>query len=266
MEKYVEQNKLAWEYNAYDFWVMHQGTPAEMAKKSADNPRAMLKKHAKYFEEAAGAKIAVICGSCGNKAVPLALLGASVTVFDLSKENARYALETAAAAGVNLDYVVGDVLGADMDLYGCYFDFVFMEGGILHYFHDLGIFMGVMYALLKNGGRMICSDFHPLNKIINVLALWGREDNPSEASVPDYFETDIKEVEMAHAQFYDEEKRRAFPKCSIRGHKLSDIINAVIGAKFTIAAFDEHPAWTNPNLPGEFTLLADKDNTEPLRT
>ena len=34
-----------------------------------------------------GLKIANICGSCGKKAIPLALLGADVTVFDISEEN-----------------------------------------------------------------------------------------------------------------------------------------------------------------------------------
>lgn len=258
MEKYIEKNKLAWEYNAYDFWVMHQGTPADMAKKDMENPGAALKKYAKYFGDVRGVKIAVICGSCGRKAVPLAILGASVTVFDLSKENARYATEMADAAGVKMEYIVGDVLSADMMIYGGYFDIVFMEGGILHYFHDITRFMSVMYALLREGGRMICSDFHPLNSIIDVLGLWGRKEPSAELTETDYFSSDIKETEMAHAKFYDEEKRRAFPRCSIRGHTLSEIINAAIKSGFKIIGFDEHPAWTNPKLPGEFTLLADK--------
>lgn len=258
MEMYIEQNKLAWEYKAYDFWVMHLGSPGEMAKMDAENPRAMLKKYSKYFDDVTGKRIAVICGSCGGKAIPLAILGGSVTVFDLSKENARYALETAAAAGVKMDYIVGDVLSVDMSVYGGYFDIVFMEGGILHYFHDMKRFMSVMYALLKYGGRMICSDFHPINKVINVLELWGRKEQPADPTEANYFSTEISQVEMAHAKFYDDEKRRDFPLCSIRGFTLSEIINGAINSGFSIIGFDEHPAWTNEKLPGEFTLSADK--------
>lgn len=33
MVDYSVQNKKAWEYNAYDFWVKQSGTPAERAKK-----------------------------------------------------------------------------------------------------------------------------------------------------------------------------------------------------------------------------------------
>jgi 2-polyprenyl-3-methyl-5-hydroxy-6-metoxy-1,4-benzoquinol methylase len=103
MDKRTEQNKTAWEYNAYDFWVSQSGTPAERAKKDLENPRAMLKNYSKYFDDVRGVKIANICGSCGKKAVPLSILGASVTVFDISRENMRYACETAHAAGTHIE-------------------------------------------------------------------------------------------------------------------------------------------------------------------
>jgi 2-polyprenyl-3-methyl-5-hydroxy-6-metoxy-1,4-benzoquinol methylase len=250
MEKFAEMNKIAWEYNAYDFWVSQAGTPSERAKKDLENPRAMLKNYSKYFGDVQGIKIANICGSCGKKAIPLSILGASVTIFDISIENKRYACETAEAADTHIDYVVGDVMDIDMSVYGGYFDVVFMEGGILHYFYDLDRFMGVMNNLLKNGGKMICSDFHPIQKVVDVLEFGNQ--------TIDYFSTDIMECEVAHARFYDDEKRKKFPNCNIRRYTLSEIINSVINNGFIIKSFEEHPAWTNKKLPGEFTLLADK--------
>ena len=250
MEKYAEQNKIAWEFDAYNFWVMQTGTPAERAKMDLENPRAILGRYSEYFGDVSGIKVANVCGSCGKKAVPLAILGASVTVFDISRENMRYACETAEAAGVNIDYAVGDVMYIDMSVYGEYFDIVFMEGGILHYFYDINRFMGVMNNLLRKGGRMVCSDFHPIHKFIDVLELGNQPT--------DYFSTEMIECEMAHAKFYDEEKRKKFPKCKIRRYTLSEIINSVIENGFVLARFDEHPAWTKKELPGLFTLLADK--------
>ena len=79
------------------FGLVKQGHLLERAKKDIENPRAMLKNYSKYFEDVQGLKIANICGSCGKKAVPLSILGASVTVFDISEENKRYACETASA-------------------------------------------------------------------------------------------------------------------------------------------------------------------------
>ena len=250
MVDYIAQNKRAWEYNAYDFWCSHNGAPAELAAKLKADPLGALKRHAAYFDAFEGVRIANICGSCGKKAVPLALLGAEVTVFDLSADNCRYATEVAAAAGVSLDYQVGNVLEINMETYGGTFDVVFMEGGILAYFHDIGEFMAVMRGLLKPGGRLICSDFHPFTKINDSLEL--------QQPTMSYFSTEVYEGEMAHARFYEEEIRRQFPKCSYRKYTVSEIINAVIGAGFILRRFDEHPAWFKRDLPGEFTLVATK--------
>ncbi len=250
MENYTKQNKAAWEYNAYDFWVMDSGIPAQRAKKIVADPKGALKRYAAYFDSFAGQKIANICGSCGKKAVPLALLGADVTIFDISNDNARYALELAAAAGTQLDYQICDILEIDLERFSGTFDVIFFEGGVLHYFHDLPKFMGIMYSLLKPGGRLICSDFHPFTKVLDTLNF--------DLPLTGYFSTDVYEAEMAHARFFPEHIRKQMPKCSYRKYTLSEIINAVLGAGFTLLRFDEHPAWTDPNLPGEFTLIGQK--------
>lgn len=250
METYSMQNKKAWEYNAYEFWVANAGAPADRAKQDLANPVGVLKRYAGYFETYQGIRVANICGSCGKKAVPLAILGAEVTVFDISEDNKRYALETAEAAQVHINYEVGDVLEINLEKYGNFFDVVFMEGGVLHYFHDIDEFMRIMFALTKPGGKMICSDFHPFTKISGALSLKQPTGN--------YFSTDIFEGEMAHAQFFTEEIRRQMPLCSYRKYTVSEIINGTINSGFVIKRFDEHPAWTNENVPGEFTMVADK--------
>ncbi len=250
MIAYSEQNKRAWEYNAYEFWVMQSGTPAERAQEDLKDPVRMLKQYARYFDTYKGVRVANICGSCGKKAVPLAVLGAEVTVFDISEDNKRYALETAKCAGVSINFEVCDVLEIDLEKYGNHFDVVFMEGGILHYFHDINEFMGIMYSLLKKGGKMICSDFHPFTKIADLLEL----KQPSMS----YFSTEVFEGEMAHARFYEESIRKQMPKCSYRKYTISEIINSVIENGLVLNRFDEHPAWTDDRIPGEFTLIAEK--------
>lgn len=250
MTEHTRQHKKAWEYDAYGFWVEHAGSPAQRAKEDLADPVRMLKQYSSYFDTYEGIRVANICGSCGKKAIPLAILGARVTVFDLSEANRRYALETAEAAGVEIDFQVCDIMEIDLDKYRGYFDVVFMEGGILHYFHELDGFMHIMYSLLKDGGRMICSDFHPFTKIADILEFgW---------SCGDYFSTEIVEGEMAHARFYEEELRARIPKCHYRKYTVSEIINSVIRCGFTLKRFDEHPAWTNRKMPGEFTVIAEK--------
>ncbi|WP_404989163.1 class I SAM-dependent methyltransferase [Clostridium culturomicium] len=250
MIDYSEQNKKAWEYNAYDFWVNNSGKPSDRAKKDLENPKGMLRKYVNYFERYEGIKIANICGSCGKKAIPLAILGSEVTIFDISEDNKRYALEVADAANVNIDFVVGDVLEIDINKYEEYFDVIFMEGGVLHYFHDISQFMKIMNQLLKLNGRMICSDFHPFQKISDILEV--------EQPTMSYFSTEVFEGEMAHARFFPDEIRRQIPLCSYRKYTLSEIINVVIENGFIFNRFDEHPAWTNKDVPGEFTIVAKK--------
>lgn len=247
---YRMQNKKAWEYSAYEFWLQNSGAPAERAGKDIENPLGMLRKYADYFDSYANVRIANICGSCGKKAIPLAVLGAEVTVFDISEDNRKYTLEVAAAANVAINYEVCDVLNIDMEKYEDHFDVVFMEGGILHYFHDIDEFMHVMYTLLRTGGKMICSDFHPFTKISDILEF--------EQPVMSYFSTDVFEGEMAHARFYEEAVRNQMPRCLYRKYTISEIINSVINSGFTLKKFDEHPAWTNDKMPGEFTVVAVK--------
>ena len=254
MREYSRQHKKAWEYDAYDFWVRTAGTPEERAKKDMENPRRMLRRYADYFDRFEGVRIANICCSCGKKAIPLALLGAEVTVFDISEANRRYALETARAANVAIGFEVCDVLEIDLSKYEEYFDVVFMEGGILHYFHDMDEFMKMMFALLKPGGKMICSDFHPFTKILDALKM--------ETPTMSYFSTEIFEGEMAHARFYEEALRRRIPTCRYRKYTISEIINSMIGQGFTLKRFDEHPSWENEKLPGEFTAIAIKQPPE----
>ncbi len=248
MNDYSMQHKKAWEFDAYGFWIRQSGTPEERARKDIENPEGMLRQHARYFDRPEGTKIANICGSCGKKAIPLALLGAEVTVFDISEDNKRYALETARAAHVDIGFEVCDILEIDLEKYQGYFDTVFMEGGILHYFHDIDQFMKIMHAILKPGGKMICSDFHPFTKIMDTLKL-GR---PTMS----YFSTEIYEGEMAHARFYDDETRKRMPKCSYRRYTVSEIINSIISNGFLLRQFDEHPSWEDSRLPGEFTAVA----------
>ena len=254
MKNYAGQHKKAWEFDAYDFWIRQSGTPDKRAREDRENPVKMLRKYAAYFDRYEGVRIANICGSCGKKAVPLALLGAEVTVFDISEANRRYAMETAAAAGVSMEYEVCDIMEIDLSRYAGYFDVVFMEGGILAYFHDIDAFMGIMYALLKPGGKMICSDFHPFIKIMDTLKL--------ETPTMNYFSKEVFEGEMAHARFYEDSIRRQFPKCMYRRYTVSEIINAVIGSGFTLKRFDEHPAWEDKTLPGEFTAVAVKQQNQ----
>jgi 2-polyprenyl-3-methyl-5-hydroxy-6-metoxy-1,4-benzoquinol methylase len=242
-------NKKAWEYRAYEFWNKRDGSPMDKANKILENPKMCLKKHQQYFNDIEGKKIGNLCGSNGRKAVPLALMGADVTVFDISEENRKYALELAKCASTSIDYIVCDVYDIDIKKYKGFFDILYLEGGILHYFNDINKLMRILFSLLKGGGIMILSDFHPLRKCI-------AEGYERQTQV-NYFDKKLHNGDLAYKQFFDELEQKDFPDTFIRLYTLSEIINSVITAGFQLKKFDEHPSWTNENIPGEFTILAE---------
>lgn len=95
---------------------------------------------------------------------------------------------------------------------------------------------------------MILSDYHPLLKCLN-------EDFSAKHA---YFDTEIHTGDIAYKHFFPEEEQVGFPDVSLRFYTLSEILNAVITARFTIDRFEEHRGWKKENIPWEFTLIARK--------
>ena len=70
-------------------------------------------------------------GRCGKKAIPLAVLGAEVTVFDISEDNRRYALEVA-EANYSVDYFAYRIF--PITAFGHFVsDFFFKETCVCHF-------------------------------------------------------------------------------------------------------------------------------------
>lgn len=252
-------NKKAWEYRTYEFWVSRHGTPEENAKDLMEDPLARLKKHKEYFKNVRGLNVAVICGSCGRRAIPLALLGAEVTVFDISEENKRYAYDTARYANVPINYVTGDFYDVDRTVYQDYFDIVYMEGGILHYFKDIRLFQQLLYLILKPSGTLIESDFHPARRLAGKGSYCcGSAQSDKEWQEVNYFDTGLHYGDVAYKSFFDEKEHSDFPPVMIRMYNLSEIITSVLDVGFVLKSFEEHPDWANQNIPGEFTIVANK--------
>lgn len=248
MDKQSMINKNAWEYRAYEFWEKRDGTPMMKAKKIMEDPKGSLKKHQCYFEHVKELKIANLCGSNGRKAVPLSLLGAHVTVFDISEENRKYALELAKCANTSIDYIVGDIYDIDVMKYAESFDILYLEGGILHYFNDIDRLMNILFSILKRDGKMILSDYHPVSRCISADYKYK----------PIYFDEKLYNDDLAYKQYFNKEEQEDFPDVLLRHYTLSDIINSVIRNGFNIEEFQEHRGWNDENIPWEFTILGRK--------
>lgn len=248
----VANNKKAWEYSVYEWRMMHQGKPEELAKKICKNPNIYLRYHTDLFIDIKNKTIASICGSDGQRAVALALKGGLVTVFDLSENQKKYALDLAKAAFVEINYDVGDFCSLDEHKYKSFFDYAYCEGGILHYFLDLNLFFKTVAKILKPNGTFICSDYHPFQKAIVA--------NPKKRNVDqcdgNYFDKNIYSGHVPYAKYFDDDS--AFPPCILRFYTLSEIFSAAINAGLSVEGFREHPKVDGGKIPFEFTLILKK--------
>ncbi|MDD4297870.1 MAG: class I SAM-dependent methyltransferase [Ruminiclostridium sp.] len=256
MEHQSKINKKAWNYRAYEFWNKYNGAPEDVAKDMIINPELRLKRHIEYLGDVKGKRIANLLGSNGRKGVPLALLGADVTIVDISEENEKYATELAKSAGVSLRYIVSDLL--DLNTYELqnYFDIVYLEGGILHYFSNLHTLSKIIYDILKIGGSLVLNDSHPVRKILklneDVLELSG-----------DYFDDNLQCGNVAYKDHFPTEEQKDFPDCLLRFWTMGEIISNIASVGFVIERLVEEPRWDSfKHIPGNFTLIAKKYKIE----
>ncbi len=247
-KKAIEQNKLAWNTKAYQAWLELYGQPSDVAEKLKQAPEHKARRFLHHLGNIQGKNIANPLGSNGRLAVSLALLGANVTVFDLSEESKRYALELADFSAIKINYNLGDFMALDLSPFEAAFDLLVMELGVLHYFLDLNALVERLAFLLKPSGKVIINDFHPLmSKAIHLkdkqLSLKGN-----------YFKTKADEVEIAYQMAFEE----ALPSCLVRYWTLAEIVTAFSKMPLKLECLEELPYGDFKELPGLFTVVATK--------
>lgn len=239
-----DANREAWNAGRYDAWVAAMGDPAQEALRVAADPRHVLRRLIGHLGEIAGKRIASIQGSHGRVATALALLGAEATVIDFAEENRRYALALADAAGVRIGYEVADVMeAAALGLPP--FDALVLELGVLHYHQDLTAFFQVTARLCAPGARLVLNEFHPVER--KLFHDFG--DAPR-----DYFDTALVTGEVPNPVA----DGASLGTCVYRFWTLAEVVTAPLAAGFRLTALEEHPDWTDPKIPGTYTLVAER--------
>ena len=256
-------NQVGWNQSVYQAWVNRHGLPNEYAQKLKSNPIKAVSYYIKYMGDVRDKKIANLLGSKGNKAVSFALLGADVTVVDISKENRRYAMELANQAEVNIKYIVSDLLEIPEEDKLADFDFIVLELGVLHYFVDLMPLFNLVRNSLKSGGKFILRDYHPFaSKLMNL-------EGSKMIANGDYFETELVDVDVAYSILLSENERAKLTKNKIRRWTLGEIVTSIAKADLNIEILEEESGirWAFPfnspegienKIPGLFTIIANK--------
>jgi 2-polyprenyl-3-methyl-5-hydroxy-6-metoxy-1,4-benzoquinol methylase len=265
MKDVTQENRKGWSQFAYEAWTKGKGTPEEYALELMKDPWNKLKPFHPYLKELEGKRVANLLGSNGRIAIPLALLGADVTVVDISKENARYGMELAEAADVKIDYIISDVMSIPEEKQITNMDIVLMELGILHWIMDIKRFFKIVASMIKDDGRLILRDFHPIKR--GLLRWDGREMVASG----DYFDSSVHEGEVPYRVFLNNEEQNTLSKVYTRGWTMGDIVTAISEAGLIIKVLDEErggiqrwvfpedaPVGIEDRIPGIYTLVADR--------
>mgnify|MGYP000864418204 CR=1 FL=1 len=228
-----QNNASAWAKEHFDAWVRRFGTPEAYAEKIKKEPNSILGPLSAYFVNVNQKKIINLMGSNGNKAVALSLLGAKVTVVDFSESNKTYAMALAKEAGVEIEYLVSDILALSMKES---YDLAFAEMGILHYFTDLSVFFSTIYNVLNLGGECLIRDFHPIST--KLISSRGSTAKVRKHKVDgDYFSDALFEKEVSYGKYGEDEPEKVY----LRLWTLGEIITAAAHAGFVVAELKEEP-------------------------
>jgi len=255
-------NAQAWNAS-YQAWISRYGSAVVAAERIQKNPVQRLSPLQGYLGDVKGKRVANLLGSHGSKAVALAVLGAEVTVVDMSSGNAKYALELARACGVDIHYVVSDVLNlAREELTGDY-DVVLMELGILHYFVALGPLLNVVKDLLRIGGKLILHEFHPVST--KLITSKGKKHKVTG----NYFDTALHETQVAFTKFLPADTDlptagsagttwQSTSKVTLRRWTLGEVVTSVANAGLMIQVLEEEPNHKidDMGIPKTYTLVA----------
>ncbi|MFS0864843.1 class I SAM-dependent methyltransferase [Fredinandcohnia sp. 179-A 10B2 NHS] len=247
-------NESAWNQNNYVALINRYGEPAKAAAKVRQNPKWRLHPFYKYLGDVQDKKIVHLLGSNGIKGTALALLGANVTVIDFSKENQRFAEEVAKEAGVEISYIVSDVLSVfDKDVQPNN-DVLLMELGVLHYFIDLTPLAKVIAKLLKKDGLFILHEFHPIST--KLITSTGKKHKVTG----NYFDPSIHTKEVAFTKHMTSDEQSDLSKVLQRYWTLGEIITAFAKEGLFVQTLEEEPNHKlhDIGLPKTFTLCARK--------
>lgn len=205
----------------------------------------------------------------GTDTVSLARAGAWVTGLDFSDRAIEVAARLAERAGVDVTWVLGDVLDARAHVDGD-FDIVYTSVGTIGWLRDLDRWAMQITALLRPGGLLYIRDGHPMLYTIDEDAdddlVRHRYFADGTAQMWDDDSTYAGDGRVAHSRTYE------WP------HPLSETMNALISAGLRIEKLDEGrvlpwrfsgrmvpvdhgwmwPEGVRDRIPATFTIIARK--------
>jgi SAM-dependent methyltransferase len=186
--------------------------------------------------------------------------GASVVGLDFSEPAVGTARELAAETGLDGSFVAADVYDAAEALGGERFDIVYTGLGAINWLPDLRAWATVIASLLREGGLLYLSEFHPFTWV------FGDDDLTVEY---DYFHDPEGESfgDGEEGSYADLSASTSHNTTREWAHSLADVLGALLGAGLRIELYNEHDYTLFPRWPdlesGGGTLGAGKVYRRP---
>jgi SAM-dependent methyltransferase len=163
MNELHESNRRHWEARAGE-WAARPEVEKIWRRCTKEPGLVLDERELHWLGDVAGKRVAVL-GSGDNLVVfALAGMGACVTSVDIAENQLAVARQRAAALGLAVEFLRADV----SDLSGLSdgaFDLVYTGGHIAIWVSDLPKFYREAARILKPGGRLIVSEYHPFRRI-----------------------------------------------------------------------------------------------------
>ena len=166
--------------------------------------------------------------------------GARVTGLDFSAPAVEAARKLSSEVGLDAEFVCSDVYEAVRALDGRTFDVVYTGIGALNWLPDIERWAGVVAALIRPGGFLYLSEFHPFTNVFGDDAMSVEHDyfHRGEPYVWDepgtYADLDAPTVDNVIYEWH---------------HALGEVVTALVSAGLTLEFLHEHDCTLFPRWP-----------------
>lgn len=155
--RYTQANRVGWDKFA-------ASRPAAGAQFFLDGQVTLDEWEARLLGDVTGRRLLHLACANGNDTLSWAVLGASVTGVDISAAGIEVARRTAAATGLDANFVVADVYELPADLPA--FDVVYISAGGICWMPDLDRWAQIVHDRLVPGGIAAVFEHHPLWEVL----------------------------------------------------------------------------------------------------
>ncbi len=218
----------------------HNAHKGDQAARLAAGGDVLFPEELDLLGDLRGASLVHLQCNAGQDSLCLARRAAQVTGVDLSDEAIRFARELSAQSGIPAEFVESELV-TWLHTTDARFDVAFSSYGASPWLPDLGVWARGIARVLRDGGRFVYVEFHPLVWSIGAdLRLSGDDyfaTAPFLEPVGDYV---ADSGESLGAVELHPVEANSVPAQSWQ-HSLGDIVTALAAAGLRVEALHEYP-------------------------